>query len=271
MRRSLTVWTILGALWASSAVLRAQTSADEGAAAAELERVEALIEAGALPRQALDEQRAEEEIGLLKRELRGYFSRTDLTRNEANQMLEAASRLLQAERERFQRKQKLVEAGAAPLTELEPASQDYEFVQKQFELAKSRADLVREMAAMASAEARLDELEEEELAFAWDGGGTFLEEDILFLDAEFYGRFGKPLPFSAEGGTVMHRSLGFDHTGRYDVPLSPDEEEGQFVIAVLESWGIPFVAFRSAVPGQSTGPHIHIGPPSVRVAAEEVD
>ena len=268
MRLSGTVWALLLMV---AAIGGAQSTGAGDSASPELERVQALVEAGALPRQALSDRRGEEEAAELKSRLRAYFADSDLTRDEASQMLQAAARLLEVERERFQRIQSLAAAGAAPLTELEPAKQDYDFVQKQFELAKSRAALVREMADMASAEARLDELEAEELAFAWDGGGQFLEEDILFLDAEFYERFGRPLPFSAEGGTVLHRSMGFDHTGRYDVPISPDDEEGQFVIAVLESWGIPFIAFRSAAPGQSTGPHIHIGPPSLRVEPQEVD
>jgi hypothetical protein len=32
----------------------------------------------------------------------------------------------------------------------------------------------------------------------------------------------------------------------------------------LSSQGIPFMAFRRAVPGSATGPHIHIGKPSQR-------
>ena len=62
--------------------------------------------------------------------------------------------------------------------------------------------------------------------------------------------------------------MGFDHTGRVDVALHPDDLEGFFLIEVLESWGIPYIAFRSAVPGQATGPHIHIGNPSPRYQPE---
>jgi hypothetical protein len=34
----------------------------------------------------------------------------------------------------------------------------------------------------------------------------------------------------------------------------------------LRANGIPFTAFHFAVPGQATGPHIHIGLPSHRIA-----
>jgi hypothetical protein len=38
-------------------------------------------------------------------------------------------------------------------------------------------------------------------------------------------------------------------------------------MSLLEEWDIPYIAFRSAVPGQATGPHVHIGPPSLRIDA----
>ena len=34
----------------------------------------------------------------------------------------------------------------------------------------------------------------------------------------------------------------------------------------LRANGIPFIAFHFAVPGKATGPHIHIGLPSHRIA-----
>ena len=81
----------------------------------------------------------------------------------------------------------------------------------------------------------------------------------------YFAEFGTPLPISAAGATDLHVSMGFDHTGRYDVAVHPDEIEGLFLMSLLEEWEIPYIAFRSAVPGQATGPHIHIGPPSDRI------
>jgi hypothetical protein len=49
-----------------------------------------------------------------------------------------------------------------------------------------------------------------------------------------------------------------------DISLRPDEPEGQALIDFLKRNGIPFSAFRTAIPGVATGPHIHIGMPSHR-------
>ena len=39
-------------------------------------------------------------------------------------------------------------------------------------------------------------------------------------------------------------------------------------MALHEEWDSPYIAVLRAVPGQATGPHIHIGPPSLRIDAE---
>jgi hypothetical protein len=59
--------------------------------------------------------------------------------------------------------------------------------------------------------------------------------------------------------------MGFDHTDRVDVALTPDSPEGQWLREYLEANHVPYFAFRSFVPGQATGAHIHIGPPSLRL------
>jgi len=59
--------------------------------------------------------------------------------------------------------------------------------------------------------------------------------------------------------------LGYDHRNAVDVALHPDSAEGKALINHLQNQGIPFLAFRAAVPGVATGPHIHIGNPSHRI------
>jgi hypothetical protein len=59
--------------------------------------------------------------------------------------------------------------------------------------------------------------------------------------------------------------MGFDHTGRLDVALSPDQAEGMWLCSFLRSMGIPFYGFRGAIAGKATGAHIHIGPASERI------
>jgi hypothetical protein len=79
--------------------------------------------------------------------------------------------------------------------------------------------------------------------------------------------FGKQLPISAFGQTAVHNSLGFDHRNAMDVALNPASAEGRALIAYLQSNSIPFFAFFVAIPGSATGPHIHVGMPSHRIAS----
>ena len=78
----------------------------------------------------------------------------------------------------------------------------------------------------------------------------------------FANRFGHALPTTAIGQSATHDRSGYDHRNAVDVGLNPDSLEGRALISYLQSVGIPFLAFRSAIPGVATGPHIHIGSPS---------
>jgi hypothetical protein len=80
----------------------------------------------------------------------------------------------------------------------------------------------------------------------------------------FVSRFGRSLPISAFGQTALHNHLGFDHRNSLDVALHPDSVQGRALISNLRSLGVPFIAFRHAVPGIATGAHIHVGRPSHR-------
>lgn len=82
----------------------------------------------------------------------------------------------------------------------------------------------------------------------------------------FQGKFGRLLPVSAFGQTALHNQLGFDHRHAMDVAVHPDSAEGQALLNYLRQAGISFIAFRQAVAGTATGPHIHIGRPSHRIA-----
>ena len=175
-------------------------------------------------------------------------------------MIEAVGALRDMARENRSRAVALVEAGAMPARSLKQVEEEAAFADKQYEPAQSRAEIVRQSAAMALAEQRLTELEQEQLAFLSEGTITFWERDLPTIDAVFYEHFGLLLLLSAVGDTQVHRELGFDHRDRVEVALHPDENEGIFLITLLENRGIPYIAFRSAVPGQSTGAHIHIGP-----------
>jgi hypothetical protein len=77
--------------------------------------------------------------------------------------------------------------------------------------------------------------------------------------------FGRPLPTSTIGQSATHNRLRWDHRNAVDVGLHPDSAEGRALIGYLQSQGIPFLAFRAAIPGVATVPHIHIGTPSHRL------
>ncbi|HEV2862377.1 MAG TPA: hypothetical protein VGX48_15300 [Pyrinomonadaceae bacterium] len=81
----------------------------------------------------------------------------------------------------------------------------------------------------------------------------------------FSSRFGRQLPVSAFGQTDLHNRMNFDHRNSMDVALHPDSAEGRALLEYLRSQGIPFLAFRGAISGTATGPHIHVGRPSHRI------
>lgn len=89
--------------------------------------------------------------------------------------------------------------------------------------------------------------------------------EVSKVDGFFTSRFGRRAPISAFGQTALHSRLGFDHSNAIDIATHPDSAEGRALMEYLRASGIPFLAFRSAVPGKSTGPHIHIGLPSRRM------
>lgn len=86
------------------------------------------------------------------------------------------------------------------------------------------------------------------------------------IEKFFAQAFGRRLPVTAMGQSHTHNLLGFDHRDSIDVGIHPDSDEGRTLINYLRSSDIPFLAFRQAVPGTATGPHVHIGRPSARLA-----
>jgi len=78
-------------------------------------------------------------------------------------------------------------------------------------------------------------------------------------------RFQRDLPVSALGQSKTHDRMGWDHTNAADVALHPGTTEGQWLVTYLKDQGIPFIAFRSAMSGHSTGPHVHVGLASKRL------
>jgi hypothetical protein len=133
------------------------------------------------------------------------------------------------------------------------------------------ADLALAEAQAAIALAELPPPKPEEVAatralIRYAGSGTLTPAEIDSLERFFTSRFGRALPVSARGQTPVHDRLGLDHRHAVDLAVHPDSNEGQALIAYLKARRIPFLGFREAMAGASTGAHLHVGRPSDRLA-----
>jgi hypothetical protein len=198
---------------------------------------------------------------------------SELNVEQADEMVAAANRRLDRRQKSRDAAAQLVAAGAAPKASLQTLDDDLEAERREVSLVESRGKLIHELSEMASAEENyINKLahspaEAAELAAGYSADGTFIYAAYAKVEVAFRERFGRPMPVSAMGETAVHRAMGFDHRGRVDVALSPDQPEGEWLIDYLKQNGIPFFAFRGPVKGKATGAHIHIGPMSTRLAS----
>jgi len=100
----------------------------------------------------------------------------------------------------------------------------------------------------------------------YGGAHTWSLSDAAVIKQFFARRFGRALPVDAFGQSALHDRWNYDHRNAMDVGVNPGSNEGQALMEYLRANGIPFTAFHFAVPGKATGPHIHIGMPSHRIA-----
>ena len=96
----------------------------------------------------------------------------------------------------------------------------------------------------------------------YNGGSSWVISDAWKVQRFFLDAFKKPLPIAVFGQGSIHDRWRLDHRNSMDVSLHPDGLEGQALLNFLRTSGIPFLAFRQAIPGTATGAHIHIGRPS---------
>jgi hypothetical protein len=257
-----------------TALLRAQADEPEVVRArAGIEKLRALVEAGAAPRVQLEKA----EAALADAEDAAYLRKTiygqDLTEAQADDMIAATQRRFERRKKAFDEAKKLVAAGVASQLSLGTFLDELDLARKECDLAESRAKVTREVARMARAEQDLESRPAEPLpgprgiSERYDGDGVFTAGTLARVESAFEGRFGRPLPVSALGETAVHRALGFDHRGRVDVAVNPDQPEGVWLREYLTANHIPYFAFRQAVPGKATGAHIHLGPMSTRLAS----
>lgn len=98
----------------------------------------------------------------------------------------------------------------------------------------------------------------------YNGGAVWALSDAWKVQRFFLDAFKKPLPIAVFGQGAIHDRWRLDHHNAMDVSLHPNGREGQALLGFLRNSGISFLAFREAIPGTATGPHIHIGRPSHR-------
>lgn len=266
------------ALFVCANTALAQTSPDPPEvvrAKAELARVESLAEAGGVPRNRIDQARQAvreaEDQAVLRRSLYGSLKIEDLTEPLNKEMIESAHRLFDFQQQRVDDARKLVDQGVLPRMALTPVIEELDRRRKTVDLAESRVRFWNQLLEMARAE----QDRQAELLTGQTSALAQSEDDLSHgilsparerqLNREFQAAFAYPLPVSAHGDTVFHRSLGFDHTGRIDVALNPQSAEGRWLRGWLDRMGVPYLAFTRAIPGQATAPHVHIGPPSQRL------
>jgi hypothetical protein len=240
----------------------------------ELNRVRALVEASVLPPVQLLKAQDAVADAMDGAEIRKSTSSADLTEEQAEQLVGAANRRFERRKSAFEEAKTQFDAGIAPRNLLEDLGIQLDYARKERDLAETRADLARQAAAMAEAEAAAFQArsvghapETASVAERYDGDGVFTPAIFASIQTAFENRFGKALPVSANGDTAVHRALGFDHRGRIDVAVRPDQPEGIWLRDYLRTHKIPYFAFSQAVPGKATGAHIHLGPMSTRLVA----
>ena len=174
-------------------------------------------------------------------------------------------------------RQDLYERGVLSRREFEEGQRAQLEAQKSVEdtrRAMSDADRMMSEARTAESLARLAPLarggyEETPGLVRYNGTAAWsLTGDLPRLQQFFLARFGRPLPISALGQTALHDRMGFDHRNALDVAVHPDSPEGGALMEHLRLAGIPFIAAWGAIPGSTSGAHIHVGQPSPRFTVQ---
>jgi hypothetical protein len=176
---------------------------------------------------------------------------------------------LKAAKEAVEKRKALFDQGLVSKSELDAAEQAVKDAQTDLDQARSqiiesdqliaeaRAELTKPHGSPAANSTGRYRTSAALMRYSGAGGWTIAHTSLVRDFFEL--KFSRQLPISAFGQSVTHNRLGFDHRNSVDVALHPDSSEGKALIEYLRNNGIPFLAFRSAIPGVATGAHIHIG------------
>jgi hypothetical protein len=241
----------------------------------EVTRIEALVEQGTLPKAQLEEARVRladaQDEATLAQTLYGQTRLENMTPEQAQAMLEAAQRRVERQSKTLANRQMLVDNGVIARSELTVIQDELDSRRRVLDLAQNRVKLLEDLQQMAEREQRLERAaeasaaESRNLMIRYDGNGLFSLADLTTISSQFQKRFHHALPVSALGQTLVHQSMGLDHRNRVDIALNPDQSEGVWLRQLLERLHVPYLAFRNAMAGAATAPHIHIGIGSTRL------
>lgn len=264
------------AAWAAdNSAVNALTTTLLGRAQKEVDRIGLLVAEGTLPKSSLDEAKAKladaQDQEILAETLYGETHVENMTEAQAQEMMAAAQRRVDREQQILTEKKQLLDSGIMARSELQVYQDELDSRLRVLDLARNRVELFHELEQMAEAERRLEQsalaapLNPKNVMTRYAGNGLFSLNDLPTISAEFEKQFHTKLPVSALGQTMLHQSLGLDHRNRVDVALNPDSTEGVWLRNFLERLHVPYLAFRAAIAGAATAPHIHIGLESTRL------
>lgn len=250
--------------WSNAAVANAEQN---------VEHVKALVSAGALPAHDLQEANARladaQDKETLAKTLYSGRSAQEMTPEESKSMLAAARRRVDRQVKLVESKRQLRRKGLVSRSQLTAAQDELATRRRVLQLAEDRARQVQQIAAMADVEGADAGTDSDEALLTpeirYDGYGHFSLRQLRSIRRSYYNEFHERLPVTAVGETRLHRRLGLNHRGRVDVGLNPDCQQGIWLRHYLEAHHIPYLAFRCAIRGAATAPHIHIGPESTRL------
>ena len=235
----------------------------------DLDRIRLLVEQGALPRSALDDATAnvadaQDQIALSDT-LYNSEKYQSMTPAEIEAMLAAAARRLDRAQKKLDARQNLLEMGIISQAEMASVRNEVASRRLILDLAQSRVKLLNDLKQIVADEKRMEMHTLQNSMIRYDGKANFELKNLVGIERAFKDHFHHDLPVSALGQTVLHQSMGLDHSNKVDVALNPDFPEGLWLRAYLEKLHFSYLAFRSAVVGAATAPHIHIGSGSSRL------
>jgi hypothetical protein len=205
-----------------------------------------------------------------------YIKATNEYKTSLGKLLPFYENELKKAEEKLEVSKKLLAEGLIPKTQLEEYERAVALAKQKIAETNRSMTSADEQVAAVLVEAEANEQIAKNLRLAkqglvrtaaftrYTGAGGWNLGDSWKVQRFFYDTFNKQLPIAVFGQGPIHDRWRLDHHNAMDIQLHPDGVEGRALLEFLQKNGIPYLAFRAAIPGTATGPHIHIGRPSHR-------